>query len=84
MKVKRTIKVKAKRFELLAEKIAKYIGSPVSIIIHTVIIGSILSLGLFGVQWERVLLILTTALSIEAIFLSLFNQLITNKVVDKQ
>ena len=66
-----------------AERCAKSFGTPVSIVIHTVFILGIFSLGFFGVEWDLVLLILTTLLSVEAIYLGLFNQLITNKVVEK-
>lgn len=70
--------------ESFAEKIAKSIGTPLSILIHTVAFLVILAFGLFGVDWNTVLLILTTLLSVEAIYLGLFNQMVTNKVINEK
>lgn len=67
------------KFNKLAEHIADKVGSPISILIHTILIAATLCLMWF-VEVNRVLLILTTWLSIEAIYLSLFIQLVvTNR-----
>ena len=66
------------RFEKLAYKIAQGAGSPTSILIHTLIfIGAFIFI-LFGADFNRVLLVLTTAVSLEAIYLSLFIQITVN------
>lgn len=59
----------------LAENLADKIGSPPSIAIHILLILGNLSL-LFAFDTQLVLLILTTWLSIEALLLSLFTQLV--------
>lgn len=66
-------------FERLALRVTHWIGSPQSIVIHTaVFIASfgVVLLGLIG--FDRMLLVLTTILSLEAIYLSLFIQLTVN------
>lgn len=65
----------ADRFIKLAEQIADKVGSPVSIVIHTALFAANLSLMLI-MPVDRVLLILTTWVSLEAIYLALFTQLV--------
>ena len=60
------------------EKIILWIGTPMSLIIHTVFFISMLSLIFFGVSSDRILLILTTLVSLEAIYLSIFIQMGVN------
>lgn len=69
------------KLEKTAERFANIIGSPVSIVIHTFAFIIWLVLPLFTkIPWDIILLSLTTAVSLEAIYLALFNQLITNKL----
>lgn len=65
--------------ESLALSITKWIGSVWSLIIHTIIFIAAFALILFGIPFDRVLLVLTTLLSLEAIYLSIFIQLSVNK-----
>lgn len=65
----------SKYFNRLAEWVAGGIGSPLSILIHTILFALNLSL-MFWMDINRVLLILTTWVSLEAIYLSLFIQLV--------
>lgn len=65
--------------EKLSFKITNYIGTPVSVIIHTIVFGSFFSLIFFGISFDLVLLILTTILSVEAIYLALFIQITVNR-----
>jgi len=68
-----------KRLEEIAEKLTASIGTPISILVHTVLFMVIFSLKLFGVNMDDILLILTTAVSLEAIYLSIFIQMSVNK-----
>lgn len=68
------------RIEATAARLMKIIGSPISIVLHLIIIAASFLLVLLGASWELLLLIQTTVLSIYAIFLELFNLLATNKV----
>ena len=65
--------------ETLAFSIIKVVGSIWSIIIHTVIFIGAFSLVFFGIKLELVLLVLTTILSLEAIYLSIFIQMTVNR-----
>ncbi len=61
------------------EKIATWVGSTSSLYIHTAIFLASFLLILLGVSEERVLLILTTLVSLEAIYLAIFIQMSVNK-----
>lgn len=74
-KVERT-KIK---LEKTADKATRWIGSTRSLIVHTIIFAGAFSLPLFGVGLDRVLLVLTTILSLEAIYLAIFIQMSVNK-----
>ena len=62
-----------------AIKISSWIGSIQSLLLHTFIFIVSFTLVLFGVPFERVLLTLTTILSLEAIYLSIFIQMSVNR-----
>ena len=69
--LKRTVDL----LEEKAIKISSWIGSIQSLLLHTFIFVISFALVLFGVAFERVLLTLTTILSLEAIYLSIFIQM---------
>ncbi len=56
-----------------------WIGSIHSLVVHTIIFLGVLSLSLFGFNFDRILLILTTLLSFEAIYLAIFIQMTVNR-----
>jgi uncharacterized protein YoxC len=62
------------------ERLTQWIGSISSLIVHTfAFIGAFL-LGLFHVfSWENILLIVTTIVSLEAIYLAIFIQMTVNQ-----
>lgn len=59
--------------------VIKWVGTPYSVLIHTVLFASIPMLSLFGLDLRYVLLIFTTWLSIEAIYLAIFIQMTVNR-----
>ena len=62
-----------------AEKITKWIGSTKSVILHTLFfVISFLLPNIGWVEFDRMLLILTTVVSLEAIYLSIFIQISLN------
>ncbi len=61
------------------ERIATWVGSTSSLYIHTAMFLAAFILILLGVSEERVLLILTTLVSLEAIYLAIFIQMSVNK-----
>lgn len=65
--------------EKLAIKITDHIGSPFSIIIHSIFFVGIFSLQWFNFKFDQIMLILTTLVSLEAIYLSIFIQMTVNR-----
>ncbi len=68
-----------KRLEDVANNATSWIGSIESLLIHTLVFAISFSLVLFGIAIDRVLLVLTTVLSLEAIYLAIFIQMSVNK-----
>ncbi len=56
-----------------------WIGSTESLIVHTLLFIGVLSLSLLGFNFDRILLVLTTVLSFEAIYLAIFIQMTVNR-----
>ena len=67
------------KLEKTADKATRWIGSTRSLIVHTILFIGAFSLPIFGISFEKVLLVLTTLLSLEAIYLAIFIQMSVNK-----
>jgi len=80
-KIKPVVKKKSKNKQLedFAIKITEVIGTPLSVIIHTALFIVAFLFYFIGVKFDTILLVLTTIVSLEAIYLSLFIQLSVNK-----
>ena len=62
------------------EKITGWVGSPTSLTLHTLVFGISFGAGIFHfIEWGMMLLILTTAVSLEAIYLAIFIQMTVNQ-----
>ncbi len=73
----------AKGMQKTALAITRWVGSPASIVVHTVLFAASFLLVLFDlVGFERMLLVVTTIVSLEAIYLSLFIQMSINYNTD--
>jgi low affinity Fe/Cu permease len=68
-----------KKFENFSKKLTRWIGSPQSIFVHTIFFIGMFCLRFFGISSSDVLLILTTVVSLEAIYLSIFIQMTVNQ-----
>ena len=66
------------RFQRIALRFTKWVGSPSFIIIHTFIFALCFISVYFGVELDKMLLILTTVVSLEAIYLAIFIQMSVN------
>ena len=66
------------RLENMALSVTRGIGSIWSVIVHTFLFIGAFILILIGFQIDRVLLVLTTVVSLEAIYLSIFIQMSVN------
>lgn len=69
----------AAKIHLLAGKSTKWIGSVQSLVWHTLVFAAVLSAGFLGIDWNKILLALTTVVSLEAIYLAIFIQMTVNK-----
>ena len=65
--------------ELFSERITKWIGSPSSLVVHSIFFITSFSLIFAGVATDMVLLILNTIVSLEAIYLAIFIQMTVNR-----
>lgn len=57
----------------------EWIGSFTSLIIHTILFISCFLIGMVWDNWDTILLVLTTIVSLEAIYLSIFIQMSINR-----
>jgi septal ring factor EnvC (AmiA/AmiB activator) len=65
--------------EQFALMMTRWVGSPGSVVLHTTLFAGSFLLAAFGVvQFERMLLVVTTLVSLEAIYLSIFIQMSLN------
>ena len=71
-------KIPLNPLENLALSVTRAIGSVTSIIIHSFLFIGAFALVFFGYDLDRVLLVVTTIVSLEAIYLSIFIQLSVN------
>lgn len=72
-------KKKTSTLDLASQKLTFWIGTTQSILIHTTFFVGIFILIVFGIAVDKILLILTTAVSLEAIYLSIFIQMTVNR-----
>lgn len=67
------------KLEQIAESTAVWIGSISSLIVHTILFILMFALRFLGVSIASILLIATTIVSFEAIYLNIFVQMTVNK-----
>lgn len=83
MIAKKKIPLKKRAQNPLLEKVShgatKWIGSIPSLVVHTILFASVMLLPLFGIGLDTVLLVLTTIVSLEAIYLAIFIQMTVNR-----
>ncbi len=65
--------------ERVAIRATRWVGSTQSLMVHTLLFLGSFVLVIVGVQFEKVLLVLTTIVSLEAIYLSIFIQMSVNR-----
>ncbi|HEY1041376.1 MAG TPA: hypothetical protein VGE63_01485 [Candidatus Paceibacterota bacterium] len=72
-----------KKIEEISQKSTRFIGSSISLLLHTIIFVTFMVLILLGFDTNKVLLILTTIVSLEAIYLSIFIQMSVNRAEEQ-
>jgi len=65
--------------EQTANRFTEWVGSTSSLLVHTLVFVVSLALVFLGVGVDKVLLVLTTAVSLEAIYLAIFIQMTVNR-----
>jgi low affinity Fe/Cu permease len=60
-------------------RIIEWVGSASSLVVHTVLFVILFGLKFFHFNMDQILLILTTVVSLEAIYLAIFNQMTLNR-----
>ena len=68
-----------KKFDDKINSFIEWIGSFTSLITHTVLFISCFVAGMIWKNWDTILLVLTTIVSLEAIYLSIFIQMSINR-----
>ncbi len=63
----------------VTDRLTGWLGTPVSVLCHSIFFVVMFLLPFFGWELEQMLLILTTVVSIEAIYLALFIQMSVNR-----
>lgn len=72
-------KTKTKSLEKISVNITKGVGTPASIVVHTLIFLTFTGILLTGFNFEKVLLVWNTMVSLEAIYLAIFIQMTVNR-----
>lgn len=67
------------KLEKFSDKCTSWIGSPISLVAHSLIFVAFFASGFLGVPWNDILLVLTTIVSLEAIYLAIFIQISVNR-----
>ena len=70
---------RTQKLEKVPTRVTRWIGTVSSLVVHTIFFAIALTLPFFGLSTDNVLLILTTIVSLEAIYLSLFIQMTVNR-----
>ena len=65
--------------EMISYKIIRWVGTPYSVLLHTLLFIAVPTFTFLGYELRSVLLIFTTWLSIEAIYLAIFIQMTVNR-----
>ena len=78
-KIEKEVKKNMNKLEKISANMTNWIGTPYSILLHTILFMGIFVLYFFGIGIDSILLILTTVVSLEAIYLAIFIQMTVNK-----
>ena len=66
------------KFQQIALRFTKWVGSPTSITVHTIFFIACFLSVFVGIDFDKMLLVLTTVVSLEAIYLAIFIQMTVN------
>ncbi len=72
-------KAQFKNIQNVPFKVMDWIGSPSSLLVHTILFATAFLLPLFNIPFDQVLLVVTTIVSLEAIYMAIFIQMAVNR-----
>ena len=72
-------KLQLKGLDALSLKFTDWVGSTSSLVVHTILFAGSFALYFFGAHIDTILLVLTTIVSLEAIYLAIFIQITVNR-----
>ncbi|MEI7810567.1 MAG: DUF948 domain-containing protein [bacterium] len=78
-KLKNMRKEHKQKIGRISSKFIRWIGSQNSLAVHTIFFGIMITLAFSDIGFDKVMLVLTTIVSLEAIYLSIFIQMTVNK-----
>ena len=81
--MKRLVTKSSNTLEHISIKATRWMGSTGSLFVHTVLFIASFALYFLGFEFEKILLVVTTIVSLEAIYLSIFIQMSVNRQDDK-
>jgi len=61
------------------ERLIEWIGSPASLVVHTIFFIASFALAFLGIPMDQILLVVTTVVSLEAIYMAIFIQMAVNR-----
>jgi biopolymer transport protein ExbB/TolQ len=67
------------QLEKFSERCTSWVGSPTSLVVHTIVFLSFFIIGYIQNAWGSIMLILTTIVSLEAIYLAILIQISVNR-----
>lgn len=67
------------RLERISIRATRWVGSTQSLAVHTILFTAAFVLVIFGFSFDKILLVVTTIVSLEAIYLSIFIQMSVNR-----
>jgi len=70
------------KVEKIADNFIGWIGSTQSLLVHSVLFLLFLLFGVLGVDGDKIMLVLTTVVSLEAIYLAIFIQMSINRNIE--
>jgi methyl-accepting chemotaxis protein len=77
--IKKDVKLQPTGFDEVTRRLTRWIGSTSSLVTHTIIFAGVIVAPVFGFAMDHVLLVLTTIVSLEAIYLAILIQYTINR-----
>ncbi|MEY4731804.1 MAG: hypothetical protein RL681_750 [Candidatus Parcubacteria bacterium] len=77
------IEVMRDRLDKLSIAATNWIGTPTSLVVHTVLFAGAFAFTYLGISLDDILLVLTTIVSLEAIYLAIFIQMTVNRHAER-